>query len=624
MPRKYERQTEKGKWTEETLKQAIAAIKSGRKIREVSRAFGIHEATLRTKIKSGQVGPPRLGRKTVFNEVQEKELADHIIKLALLFHGLNGRQVRRLAFEYADANGVVHNFDNEAKMAGRDWLTSFKKRHQGISLREPEPTSINRITAFNEEDVKKYFENLNSLLKKYNFTENRIYNVDESGITTVHKPGKILGPKGVKQIGATVSWERGKNITIICAFSAVGHCIPPMVIYPRQRISDQLKKGGPIGAVYGCSKNGWSNEELFLEWLKHLANYTKPSSQDPILLILDNHSSHISIEIFEYCRKHGIVMVTIPPHTSHRLQPLDLTFFGPLKAAFNRECELYLRAHVMERITPYDLAELLNGAFKKVATLDNAISGFRAAGIQPYNPDKFGEQDFAPAKQFLPIELEELEMDQAENSNKSDSHQHRKLIRENDQIAGSSTSNVPLRVQENCTKPVKVTDISPLPKPQPKRMKVSNRKQCSTILTATPEKDKLIAAKIKKESRISTLNKLGKKMPKKTCVIKKLFLTNTGKCKQRKRRVYENSDNSECSEVVDVKDLCDDDELDDINPERVEDVCLVCGEFGRDGEMWFRCVVCSLWSHEDCSGWDTAENYTCDHCLRKERMSNKT
>lgn len=130
------------------------------------------------------MGPPRLGRKTVFNEVQEKELADHIIKLALLFHGLNGRQVRRLAFEYADANSVVHNFDNKAKMAGRDWLTSFKKRHQGISLRVPEPTSINRITAFNEEDVKKYFENLNSLLKKYDFPENRIYNVDESGITT--------------------------------------------------------------------------------------------------------------------------------------------------------------------------------------------------------------------------------------------------------------------------------------------------------------------------------------------------------------------------------------------------------------------------------------------------------
>lgn len=36
------------------------------------------------------------------------------------------------------------------------------------------------------------------------------------------------------------------------------------------------------------------------------------------------------------------------------------------------------------------------------------------------------------------------------------------------------------------------------------------------------------------------------------------------------------------------------------------DVCLVCGEFGKDGEISFMCVICSNWNHEECSGWDSA------------------
>jgi hypothetical protein len=76
-------------------------------------------------------------------------------------------------------------------------------------------------------------------------------------------------------------------------------------------------------------------------------------------------------------------MVSLPPHTSHKLQPLDLTFFGPLKNALNRECDLYLRSHPHEKITHYELASLFNKAYLRTATMDKRISGFRAAGIWP-------------------------------------------------------------------------------------------------------------------------------------------------------------------------------------------------------------------------------------------------
>jgi len=71
----------------------------------------------------------------------------------------------------------------------------------------------------------------------------------------------------------------------------------------------------------------------------------------------------------------------------------------------------------------------------------------------------------------------------------------------------------------------------------------------------------------------------------------------------------------------DEKPLCDDSDTSDINLENVvgEEICLICGEFGRNDELCYRCVICALWCHEECSGWDSPVNYTCDLCLKKEK-----
>jgi hypothetical protein len=50
------------------------------------------------------------------------------------------------------------------------------------------------------------------------------------------------------------------------------------------------------------------------------------------LLISDNHESHLSVTAINVAKENGIVMLTLSPHTSHKLQPLDRTVFGPYKA----------------------------------------------------------------------------------------------------------------------------------------------------------------------------------------------------------------------------------------------------------------------------------------------------
>ncbi|XP_011859227.1 PREDICTED: uncharacterized protein LOC105556736 [Vollenhovia emeryi] len=495
MPRTYTRMTDKNNWTEESLKLAIRAVKvDGMKIRSAGKEFGIPESTLRKRLKENSVSHVPLGQKPTFS-ADEKELADHVLKLAKLFYGLTPRELRRIAFEFAEAKQIKHRFNKSTKLAGKDWLYLFLQRNPEISLRQPEGTSLNRINAFNKEEVTIFFSNLQQLIGMYRFPPNRIFNMDETGITTVQqKCPKIYGEKGAKRIGAATSNERGRTITAVFCVSASGTYIPPMLIYPRVRMSPQLQKNGPIGAIYACSKNGWTNKELYLDWLRHFKSHVKPTREDPVLLILDNHSSHISLEAYDLCKSSFITVLSLPPHTSHRTQPLDLTFFGPLKNALYRQYDFYLNSTGHKKITEYDLAELLNKAFLKVATMEKGISGFRTAGIYPLNPDRFDENDFVPSSAQESISEPVLDI---QDSNSIQIIDNMDLSNE-ESVAHSIPQPTTSKVQ------VKITDISPIPSRKPH---VARKRSChSEILTDSPQKRKL-QEKLEKQKKVEEKKK---------------------------------------------------------------------------------------------------------------------
>ena len=304
---------------------------------------------------------------------------------------------RTAVYRYAEENGLRHPFNKETKSAGRDWFHGFMRRHPVLSTRTPEPTSLGRARGFNKESVAAFFSNLEKAMTSRHFTPDRIFNVDETGITTVQKPGKVLAERGQKQVGVVTSGERGALTTVVCCFSSSGTYVPPMFIFRRQRLNEQLSRNGPPGASYQCSKSGWIDRELFLEWLNHFVSFVKPSQRSPVLLILDNHTSHVSMEAIEYAKNHSIVLLSIPPHCSHRLQPLDVGFFGPLKKAYNRECDIYMKQNFHRSLSVYNVAELFHQAYRKIASMSVAENAFRKCGIVPFNPEVFINTDFLPS-----------------------------------------------------------------------------------------------------------------------------------------------------------------------------------------------------------------------------------
>lgn len=587
MVRRHVRTTEKAKWTSEQLKAAITAIQNGRAIREVAKSFGIPRSTIQKRMKTNNTGAPSMGRHSVFDGEQEKTLADHAIYLSKLFYGISRNEIKNCAYHFAERNNMKCPFNSIKKSAGDDWLQGFLKRNPQVSLRKPEATSINRLTAFNKTEVNLFFQNLDELMTKFKFKQARIFNTDETGISTVQKPQRVLAQKGLKQVGFATSWERGKNITVVCAFSAAGVYVPPMFIFARERMSPLLARGGPPGSLYTCSKKGWITEELFLQYLKHFQQFVKASKEDPVLLVMDNHSTHCTLAAYNFCKNNGIELLTIPPHSSHRIQPLDVTFYSSLKSAFNGECCKYLKNHPHEKITPFQISEIFNNAYMRTATPEKAIKGFEKTGICPYNPDVFTDEDFLAA-----------ELHNSNNDLRNASQDISTAVRPAAELEINNDSQ-----NENLN--VSFVDILPIPQiPSTsgviKKRKVS--KQHSQIMTATPNKDILEEKENKKKVKQDKTKKSYKR---------KIFDADDDVNfqipeKRGSRHVKPTTFKQNTSS--------DEDNDDDVKDKSVgADICLVCGEFGKNGELWIRCVTCQNWAHKACTNFQKGI-YICDYC----------
>ena len=297
MVRCYKRKTERGSYGLENIKKAVDDVWSGKiSKRKAELTYGIPRRTLGRHLANSVRKPGNLGRfEVALGKEVENALSCHIISMQQMMFGFSTKDIRKLAYEMAKASGKLSQFKSDTQEVGVEWLKGFMQRHPELSLRIPEPTSMSRAVAFNKANVDKFFRIYQEELQKEQHSAERIWNVDETGFTAVHKPGKILAKSGAKQVGKITSGEKGVTTTAVCAVNAMGQYIPPMLIYKRKRMNDILLKGAPPGTIGGCSDNGWITTELFLKWMKHFAHHAKPSEEKPILLLLDGHSSHKSL-----------------------------------------------------------------------------------------------------------------------------------------------------------------------------------------------------------------------------------------------------------------------------------------------------------------------------------------
>ncbi|XP_055622333.1 uncharacterized protein LOC129765913 [Toxorhynchites rutilus septentrionalis] len=399
MPTNYKRKSNRQSWTAQQLEQAIKAVKSGSPVKTAARSYAIPRSTLIRHLTSSTVST-RLGPiDSVFNSQQEEELVKHLLDLEKKFYGITMTNVRKLAFDLAEKNGLPHPFNKSTKIAGKAWLSNFLKRNPKLSFRKPEATSAARARGFNKPAVSAFYDLLEEALKDPKLTPDRVLNADETSVCTVPpKKSKVAALKGKKQLGGITSAERGETATAVMCMSATEQHRPPFFIFLRMRMHEALKKGASRGSKFACNASGYMTVEIFNEWFDHFLEHVKPSEDSPALLIIDGHSSHTkNLAFTEKARANFVKVLVLPPHTSNKLQPLDVSFMASFKTYYAQEVERFLQQNPGIVVSQYDVAELMKPAFIKAATTEIAENGFEKTGIWPFDRNIFSDDDFAPA-----------------------------------------------------------------------------------------------------------------------------------------------------------------------------------------------------------------------------------
>ena len=104
------------------------------------------------------------------------------------------------------------------------------------------------------------------------------------------------------------------------------------------------------------------------------------------MLLYDGHSSHFTPEAISVAAKEGVILFCLPPNTTHTAQPLDISFFKPLKSYWSLECHKFLADRPGVVVTKLHFSGIFNRAWMKACSPSKIVSGFRKTGVCPFDP----------------------------------------------------------------------------------------------------------------------------------------------------------------------------------------------------------------------------------------------
>ena len=172
--------------------------------------------------------------------------------------------------------------------------------------------------------------------------------------------------------------------------SGDGMTIPPLVIFKGENIQKAwIPEEMNSDWNWASNTKGWTCDTIGDNWIRHCFEpATRNKANGAVrLLIADGHGSHVTASFIHFCMDNNILILLLPPHSSHLTQPLDVRIFSVLKKQMANELDCILRYGV-DNIKKFEWADCYRIARPNSMSPSNIAGAWSGAGLIPFMPQK--------------------------------------------------------------------------------------------------------------------------------------------------------------------------------------------------------------------------------------------
>lgn len=314
---------------------------------------------------------------------EEKAFVDFILRMSASGSPIRIKYIPELAFCIARRRTT----NRPAGPPHKNWPQDFRRRHPEIKSRN------NRAMAWERHDnniydkVVHWFDVIGPEIHRPDVESQNWYNMDETGIMlSMLGTVKVLIGKDDRRNYRGAGVKRTMVTAIECV-SASGEHLHPMIIWPASTHRSNWTTYPTPGWTFALSETGYNDSYLSLKWIKEVFDpQTKARANGkPRVLVCDGFGTHETLEVLGFCFENNILLCRLPSHTSHKLQPCDVSVFGPLKSAYREQVERLYRGG-LTNINKEHFTTIYSQAREKAMTKRNILAGWAKAGLFPFNP----------------------------------------------------------------------------------------------------------------------------------------------------------------------------------------------------------------------------------------------
>lgn len=210
---------------------------------------------------------------------------------------------------------------------------------------------------------------------------------------------RVITQAGIRAVMPRPNFGYQHRITVLACIFAHGVSVSPAVVFRGER-QPHLNSGTDSGRVTDVVQKPWRaywrkgiasvDTRIFEQWIEAFKPVARQhvSNETWLVLFYDAFRAHMTARVIGILANSRIAVMVLPAHTSDRLQPLDVSVFGPFKHRTNQAVNDRLRSFVVAsrsglRFSSLDIWRCIQSGYRLSFSKENIESGFKKSGIWP-------------------------------------------------------------------------------------------------------------------------------------------------------------------------------------------------------------------------------------------------